>query len=836
MMRALFVGCFLGAMFVFGAAASRGDELPPEAASAAQFTRHVSAVFSRLGCAGGTCHGAVKGKNGFRLSLFGADTEHDFEQIVLASRGRRISLAAPAHSLILQKATGRVPHGGGKRMAEDSAEYEILRRWIAGGAKQDAVRKSRIVALQVDLPRPTMALGTRQSLRVRATFADGSAENVTGLCSFQSLDRQVADVDRDGLVRAVGVGDAALIVRYRSEPAVVTIIVPRSSRRLFPKVAPANFIDVHILKKLQRLNIPPSTVAGDATFLRRVTLDVAGRLPTSDEVRSFLADRDAEKRTKKIDELLRDPGYSALWALKFCDILMAADFGVYADGLKKQHDAPRFYAWIRARLEENTPYDEFAERILTATGREGRTLEAWGDEVVALFEGYSDERTDIAIYAKRKTLDLYWQRKGAAGLPGALQVAHAFLGLRLQCAQCHRHPSDIWQQDDLLSFANFFMRVRAPGFRGENKKNFPEAAALAERFIAEGKQLTEQARQLKGQNNDDLKSKIRVMERRGKLLQGDVAKRILHAEIRHLPDQVKAATITSPLGTQTSKQFRLLGETAAIEIDNSEDPRVRLAAWMRRADNPFFAKALVNRVWAHYFGRGIVDPPDDLSPLNPATHPELLADLSRKFVEHRFDLKWLHRTILSSRTYQQSSLAVAANAMDRSNYARFYYRRLPAEVLVDALNQATGTGEEMGMQYEHWPQEIKTIEIPYAPKNTFVNFMLEQFGRSARNSAVQCDCQRESAPSVLQVLSLINHPRIHQKIADPKGRVARILKTYPDDASRIEELFLATLSRLPDDGERAACLKYIRASASAEAGLRGVMWSLLNTREFILQH
>ncbi len=280
----------------------------------------------------------------------------------------------------------------------------------------------------------------------------------------------------------------------------------------------------------------------------------------------------------------------------------------------------------------------------------------------------------------------------------------------------------------------------------------------------------------------------------------------------------------------------MLGESQAIDIPKDQDPRRVLMDWLRRPDNPFFARALVNRVWAHYFSRGIVDPPDNLSPLNPASHPGLLKELGDGFIKNGFDLKWLHRTILQSRTYQQSSKMSSANAMDRSNYACFYCRRLPVEVLLDALNQATGTTEPMKMNFYHWPDNLKTVEIPYAPRNDFVVFMFDQFGRPARNTASQCDCERDAGVSILQVMSLANHPRVRQKIEDPKGQVARIVKEIKDDNARIEELFLSTLGRLPKEKERQASLTYLKESESAEKGLHGVLWSLLNTREFVLQH
>jgi hypothetical protein len=904
--------------------------LSAEETSKPQFARHVVAVFSRLGCNGGACHGAVQGKNDFRLSLFGANPELDYAQIAREQAARRIDLVNPEQSLLLRKASGSIPHGGGRVTPRGSKEYEILRRWIAAGAVFQDGEHSRIVRLEVTPSERVLQTGESYHLCVEAQFADGSKEDVTTLCTFESLDAKVITIDRDAQLSAAGAGDAAIIVRYRDEPAMAMALVTRPGSEPFPEAAPHNFIDEEVLAKLRRLNIPSAELADDAAFLRRARLDVTGQLPSPDEIREFLADPSSDKRARKIDALLDEPGYAAVWTLKFCDLLGAADFGVYADGLAEQFEAPRFQAWVRARLEENLPYDEFAARILLATSREGRSLEEWASEVVALQEGYATPRSDLELYAKRKTLDAYWQRKDAVGLPGAMQIAHAFLGLRLQCAQCHRHPHDVWQQDDLLSFANFFMRVRTVGFQGDNEKKFAEEAVVFKKYEEEGKQLAEEAKKLKegpakelsekarqsqqdanrlkneinrdeqqaaqresqaserriqagalpeGKSdeaqrlrteagdleqqakqlretvaarraelapleqtiaeNEAMQQKVREMERRSRYVGDESAKRILHAQIVHLSSDEAAqkfASVESPLGKQSSQQFRLLGEREPLEPSANEDPREKVVEWLRRPDNPFFAKAIVNRVWAHYFGRGLIDPPDDLSPFNPASHPALLEELTQQFIANKYDLKWLHRAILLSRTYQQSSAATAPNQDDRTNYSHFYVRRLPAEVLLDAVNQATGTRDDMDMRYYHWPEGLRTVEIPYLPRNEFVTFMIEQFGRSERNSSAQCDCQRQSEPSMLQVLSLANHPQVWRKIADPVGRVAEVIKQLEAPRERIEAIYLSTLARLPEESETQACLSYLDEAESPEIGLQGVLWSLLNTREFILQH
>jgi hypothetical protein len=640
-----------------------------------------------------------------------------------------------------------------------------------------------------------------------------------------------------------------------------------------------------VLDKLRRLNLPPSPLADDAKFLRRASLDITGELPTPEQVRGFITDTSPDKRAKKIEELLNRPGHAALWTLRFCDLLKAADYGVYADALSLEADAPRFQAWVRARLEENIPYDQFVERILLATSREGHTIEEYGDEVAKMMEGFAPGRPDLDLYKKRKTLDLYWQRRGSDGVSGAMQVAHAFLGLRLECAQCHRHPHDVWQQDDLLSFANFFMRVRRVGFEGDNEKKYPDTAALFKKFNeeakkleadlkkrreTEGKKIEDDAKKAKAEVDrltreiaqlekdkkpdeaarkkkemaghqetmakaDKFRQEMAALDKRAKLMP-EIARRLMQAEVRLKPPGT-FAKVTSPIGTAESTTLRLLGETQSVNVGDDRDPRQLVMAWMRRPDNPYFAKAIVNRVWAHYFGRGIIDPPDNLSSFNPATHPELLKQLCDGFVKNKYDLRWLHRTILTSRTYQQSSTATKDNQVDKANYAYFPMRRLGAEVFLDALNTATGTTEKMDMKYYHWPEEIKTVEVPYPPsQNAFVTYILENFGRPKRNSAVQCDCERDGGASVFQVLTLANHPRVWEKIRDPNGRVAKLMTEKGDDAARIEELFLATLSRSPTDAERSACSTHLKNAESAEKGLQGVLWSLLNTREFMVQH
>lgn len=805
------------------------------------FSRHLVPLLSRLGCNAGTCHGSVKGQNGFRLTLFGVDPALDHHRIVREFDGRRLDFQNPDASLLLLKATARIPHEGGKRLAVDSPEYRLVRSWIAAGAPLDRPELSTSPRLSAT-GLLTLQPGQSGRLKITATFADEATEDVTRFCSFEARDGTIVQTEPDGTVKALAVGDTIVIARYRGDPVMAHILVPAQAKGDdFPAVRPNNFIDDHVLAKLKSLNIRPAELCDDATFLRRVSLDVTGALPTPDEVRAFLADNANDKRIKKIDELLARPGYAALWATKFSDILRPTQFDA-KNGLGENASTRRTYEWLRARLLENIPYDVLTERILLATSADGRPAAEWVAEVQAQLAEDAAKEPDLKSYAGRRSLDLYWQRPSAAGVKGALAIAHSFLGLRLECAQCHRHPYDVWQQDDLLSFANFLMPIGGSGGTPS-----PEVAKAADDLVKEAKDLREEAKKLaadakdkKDASKDDaarLKDLIKSKNDRAQQLDTAV-KRLKGTEVRVLA-KAPPASVSSTLGSQKSDTLRLLGDKQPTKIAPGDDPRAALMAWLRLDNNPYYGKALVNRVWAHYFGRGIIDPPDHLSPFNPPTHPELLAELSADFVKHGYDLKHLHRRILTSRTYQQSAQTNASSKHDQANYASFSIRRLSAEVMVDAVNHAT-LGKETFPPEFFVPAGAKAVEVAGSTglenKKATLHYAFHIFGRPVRSPDVQCDCERDPAVTVVQALFLANHPSIQAKISAADGRVAQIAKEHAEPAKAIEELYLWTLSRPPTDAEREVCLGYLKSSPTAARGLEDVMWGLLNTREFQLNH
>lgn len=850
-----------------------------EASANPRFSRHVVPVFSRLGCNAGACHGKVKGENGFALSLFGVDPQRDHVALTRDFGGRRVNLANIDASLLLLKPTGAVPHGGGKLLAVDSPEYQLLHNWLDQGAQLDSLDQSKIKQLTITPVNQTLRVGAKATLRVEAEFATGEREDVTHLCRFETVNPEVAKITPQGEITALAVGDTASVVRYGDEPAVATVLVPGEPQPL-PEFASHNFIDDQIVAKLKLLQVPAAALCDDATFLRRTTLDITGALPTPDEVRRFLADQSPNKRTKKINELLERPGHTALWATKFCDILRPSGFDAnYA--LSETADSRRFYEWVRARLAENLPYDEFAARILLATSREDRTYEDWIEETLSLAEENVRQKPELTTYSKRHTLDLYWQRRESTGVKGTVQVAHAFLGLRLECAQCHRHPHDVWSQDDLLSFANFFNQLK--GARYPDKKQMPEAIAkMFEELPKEAKKLEEPLKQLKekklkditsqssntrdelnkakSENKDEAKIKeletklavqaaekvtieeevARLESQRGRMMEGP---KRFGTDIRHDGDKQNFASVSSPLGSQKSDKFRLLGEEQPVSITKEKDPRQLVVDWLRRPENPFFARALVNRVWAHYLGRGIIDPLDQLSPLNPPSHPELLDELTRKFVKNKYDLRWLHHTIVGSRTYQLSSTPPTKDATllaaGRRNFAYFQLRRLPAEVLLDAVNETTGATEEFPRKL-YLPAGAKAIEVAGMTraddKDASLTYAFKIFGRPERSLDIQCDCERDANTTIVQTLYLANHPRVRDKIYSENGRVAQIVNDHADGSRSIEEIYLVALGRLPNETERTAATAYVTQREGSLRSFQDLLWALLNTREFILNH
>ncbi len=792
--------------FAAAPAAVRADVPLPTggALQSVDFERHVMGLLSKTGCNSGGCHGSFQGKNGFRLSLFGYDPAVDHAALTRENLGRRVDLVSPDDSLLLKKATGATSHDGGMRFGKESWAYAVTREWVRGGAKwtpgSGTITKLTVTPADFAVVPPGKAL----QLKVTAAFADGSSEDVTPFCDFKAADDAVAAVTPLGNVSANRPGDTGLSVVYRGSVQALRVLVPAPPLAGgYPKVAEVNAVDREVFAKLRLLNMVPSPVSPDEAFLRRLTIDTIAQLPTPEEVRAFAADASPDKRAKAVDRLLAHPLHAAVWATKLSDIT-----GNNTDALEqpqqlKPRRSQQWHEWLRKRVAENAPYDKTVRDILTATSLDGQTGEAWLAETLKL-DGQL-EKGGPTDYPSRKTLDLFW-RKQATTPPEVWgeKVAAAFLGVRLECAQCHKHPTDRWTQDDYWGFANLFSPVATGAGSTPELRKLIQAEVLARREKA-------------GDAKKNQVNPIREMVFATAAGNGKVP-----------------AAKPIPMTTRVVEPKALGGP--ALPHKAGVDTRAALADWMTDAKNPLFAKSFVNRVWAHYFGVGLVNPVDDFSLANPPTNPRLLDALAAEFVGSGYDLRKLERLVLVSRTYQSSYDDNASNKFDTNNFSRAYVRPLMAEQVVDVLNAALGVDEKF-VGPEAMPAGTKMVEVGASRlQNANLAFALRIFGRPPRTTA--CDCERASEPALPQSLFRMTDPAVLAKFNDPTGRAVTLAKGGKPDADVVEEAFLATLTRKPTAAESAEAVKHL-AGTTGKARIDGVVdlfWALINTREFILNH
>lgn len=707
------------------------------------FVNDIVPVLTKAGCNAGACHAkAGGGQNGFQLSLLGFESAEDFEHLVMEGRGRRISLTNPSQSLLLLKASGEIAHGGGKRLPKSSQGYALMLNWIRQGMPMDLPSGPKLVGVDLEPKKVSFRPKQEQQLKAMARYSDGTVRDVTSQALYFSNDNAMAQVSEGGLVKALDItGKVAVMVRYQGVVTVFNALIPLGAPiEQFPVAK--NFVDEAVFANLKLLGIPPSEVCDDATFVRRVSLDISGRLPSEEETKAFLANKSAGKRGQWIEELLRSPDYADFFAGKWTAVLK-----------NRRDDASdivsnfAFHAWVRDSLLANKPYDQFVRELLAATGT------VVGNPPVAWYKRVKEPKDQIE------------------------DVAQLFLGVRMQCAQCHHHPFERWSQDDYYSLAAFFSQV---------------------------------GRKPSGTRGEDL-----IFHKRG---------------------MAAAKNIKSGLSL---KPAALGDQVAAIAPD--EDPRLRLADWLRSPKNPFFAKALVNRYWKHFFQRGLIEPEDDIRESNPASNPELLAALEKRFIESGFDLKDLVRVITTSNAYQLSALPNKHNVGDRQNYSRYYPRRLPAEVMLDAVDKLAGTQTD----FSNLPSGTRAVALPDNSYNN--NPFLRVFGRPEGESV--CECERIQSSSLAQSLFMINANDIRQKLANQStGRAQRLANDKRPAKEKIEELYFAAFGRQPRPDELQTALNYLTekrinaqgkpvdAGRAAFENYQDLIWALMNSKEFLFNH
>jgi hypothetical protein len=690
------------------------------------FVREIMPVISKVGCNAGTCHGAAKGKDGFKLSLRGYDPAFDHAALVNDLSGRRFNRSDPDQSLMLLKPTEGVPHMGGQVLEPGSRYYRVLRQWIAEGVRLD--KAPRVQSLEVLPAAPQLDMpGMSQQMLVIARYPDGSTRDVTREAVFTSSVPDVATISPDGQVTAVRRGEAAVLVRYEGTYATDSLLVMGDRRGFrWVKQPEHNFVDHLVFQKLQKVKVLPSGLCTDAEFLRRVYLDLAGLPPAPEQVRAFLADPrpSAAKRDAVIDRLIGSPEFVDHWTNKWADLLdcnrkYLGDKGIWV-----------FRHWLHQAVADNMPYDQFARTLLTATG-------STYDHPAANF------------YRVNRDPDTATEN-----------VTQLFMGVRFSCAKCHDHPFERWTQNQYYQLGAFFARVAVKSGDGGDETVYtnPEGG-----------------------------------------------------EVTHPKDGRVMAPVVPvgyvPKGAPTTNR------------------RAMLAAWLTSPENPFFARAMANRLWSYFLGRGIIDPVDDIRASNPASNPELLDALTADFLKSGFDLRHLMRTIVRSRIYQLSLATNRWNDDDALNFSHAAPRRLTAEQLLDSISVATGAPQK----FEDLPLGFRAAQLP--DSQVHADGFLDLFGRPARQTP--CECERNSQVSLGQALNLVNGPTIADSIIAPEGRIARLMKGSPSNHDLVEEIYLATICRPPKPTELAAAYHYLDKAKTRTEGAQDLMWALINTPAFL---
>jgi hypothetical protein len=698
------------------------------------FPSQIVPVFTKLGCNGGGCHGKASGQSGFKLSLLGFEPREDYERVVNEGRGRRVFPAAPDHSLLLTKATGVAPHGGGQRLLVDSHEYRLLHRWIAQGMPYGSGEEPQVISIVVSPAYRQVSPLQSQQIAVVAHLSDGTHQDVTRGAVFESSDRSMAEVTPAGFVSLQStVGDVAVMARYQGRSAVFRADIPRaldrSAENTIAVPTARNLVDTHVQSKLRALNIPASPRCDDATYLRRVTIDIAGRLPTMEEAIAFAADTAEDRRDSLIERLLGSDDYADYFANKWNAILRNR-----RTSDKLQYANMALHQWIRESLQTNKPFDDFVRELLTASGTVA------SNPAVAWYRQVPDTNQRLE------------------------DTAQLFLGQRIQCARCHHHPYEKWSQQDYAHMAAFFSLISTKAGDADDEPFYFSRVGLA----------------------------------------------------------------SSP-HPKTGQQLPPAGlDASPAPISNEVDPREALVDWMASPENPFFARALVNRYWKHFMGRALVEPEDDLRITNPPSNPELLDGLAKHFIESGYDLKSLVRLICQSETYSRSSDALPENIEDRRSYSRFYPKRMTAEVLLDAVDTVTATTT----RFSGVPLGTRAVALP---DTGFDSYFLTVFGRPQSTTA--CECERTQEANLTQSLHLLNSEEIQKKLADEKGRAAQLAAdTARSDEEKLKDLYLRVFSRLPSDAELLAAVSYLKAKPNPREAYEDIIWSLVNSKEFLFNH
>ena len=759
-----------------------GMTRPADAAEPISFNNDVVPVLTRFGCNAGGCHGKLAGQNGFRLSLRGYAPELDHATITREALGRRINAASPADSLLVRKAANLIPHGGGQRLERDGKAAQILIDWIAAGAPGPKTDEATLERIEVSPASSTLSTGESHPLAVTAIYSDGQRKDVTWLTQFASSDSGVLDVAPSGLVTALRNGESVVRASFKDQVEIATVTTPYADS-VAPRqdVVRNNIIDEHVFTKLAALRIEPSLLCDDATFIRRASLDAIGTLPTATEVRDFLADTDSNKRLHLVNQLLARSEFVDFWALQLGDILQnrkERDHDVRgAKGVRAMHQ------WLRSQVAARASWRDIATSVLMA-------------------KGACDQEPAVGFYI------VTVGEKDADQSEVADSVAQAFLGTRIGCARCHNHPLEKYTQDDYYHFVSFFSRVTL-----DRKK--PEDGGTE--LVVGTRQLLNLQRELQNKRVE-LQA---LQQQNGEAPKIDEAtKRVADLERQIDETRKSPVEVSQPRTGQRLAPQPL--DRSLNAIPPGDDPRQTLTNWLTDPSNEQFSGAMINRLWKHFLSVGLVEPVDDLRATNPPSNRPLWNTLNHEFVSSGYDLRHVMKLIMNSRTYQLAADSQESNFRDTQVYSHYYARRLSAEVLLDAICQATGVPE----QFAGYPLGVRAIQVPDPGVDSY---FLALFGRSERTTA--CACERKADVTLPQLLHLQNSDELYRKMKSPEGELAKICAAQTDDNAVLDWLFLSTIGRLPRDEQRASVLELLKTGDRQEV-LLDVFWALLNSKEF----
>lgn len=726
----LLIGCFVGVGRVFAA-----SEEPP------LFRQDVMAVISKAGCNAGGCHGNGGGKGGLKLSLRGQDPDLDYAALVEDQGGRRVNLLEPERSLVLQKAAAQVAHEGGQRFAPDSPEYRILLGWLKAGAPQSGFDGPQLTALEVAVPKHVIPEPEREvRLQTTAVFSDGTKRDVSRLAVYEPND-VLTKAGIDGLLTRERAGEATVLVRYLSQQVPVTLNwVPSREGWAWQDVPTNNFIDELVFEKLRKISVQPSALCSDEVFVRRAYLDLLGFVPSEESARAFVSDPAPDKRAQLVEQLLARGEFADFWALKWADLMKIEERKLDKKGMEV------FHGWIRSSIAEGKPMDQFARELIAARGK--------------TFENPPAN----------------WWRANRDPVTRAENTARVFLGVQLNCAQCHNHPSERWTQDDYYNWAALFSRI--------------------DYQILDNKRTDENDQQ----------------EFRGDQI----------VLIKKSGSQMNPRT-----GEPAVPQF--LGGVKP-KTTKDRDELQALADWL--TGDPMFARMQVNRIWFHLMGRGLVEPVDDFRSSNPASHPAVLEKLAANFAEEGFDLRKVIRTIMNSRVYQLASEPNETNADDEIFHSHTLVRRLTAEQLGDSLARVSGAP----LRIEGFPAGTRMTQVPegkkhYKPLKTDVDRFGATFGKPPRLLASECERSNELA--MPQALQMISGPLLQDLLTRAGNRVEKLADPAMPPDQAVDALFWTALSRAPTDAERTRALAHMDAATDRRRATEDLLWALVNAKEFL---